>query len=152
MSIGAFTDKQHQPTAEEIMEMVGASRPAWENLERYVTENYRVKKDFGFYGKNYGWAVRLRKGGKALLSFYPRQGGFTVQVVLGEAQVQQALRADIGQNARRAIEAATPFAEGRWLFIPMETEKDEEDIKYFLKLKYQLTLSLLPQPKRSGRG
>ncbi len=135
MSIGVFTDKANQPTREAMLQAVGASRLAWERLEQFVTQSYRVKTDFSFYGKNYGWALRFRKGGKALLSLYPRKDGFTVQVVLGEAQVQEALQRGLGQNARRAIESATPFAEGRWLFIPIDSDEDVEDVIRLLKLK-----------------
>jgi hypothetical protein len=130
-----FTDKQRQPAPEEILLALGPSRPAWESLEQYLGENYRLKKDFAFYGKNYGWALRFRKSGKALLSLYPRQGGFTVQIVLGEPQVQQALLSGVGPAARKAIEAANAYAEGRWLFIPVETMQEVEEVKYLLGLK-----------------
>ncbi len=135
MSIGAFTDKQHPPAEQEILLAIGEARQAWEGLEQYIASNFRVKKDLGFYGKNYGWAVRFRKGGKALLSLYPRQGGFTVQVVLSEPLVQQILLEDIGENTRRAIKAANVYAEGRWLFIQVASQKDVEDIRRLLQLK-----------------
>ena len=135
MSIGAFTDKQHQPTLDEVLDLIGAGRLAWESLEQYVSENFRVQRDLRFYGKNYGWAVRVRKGGKALLSLYPRQDGFTVQIILDESAVQSALRLKLGKNARRAIDAANPYPEGRWLFIAVESAKDVTDIKHLLDLK-----------------
>jgi len=135
MSIGAFTDKQHQPTMDAVLDSIGAGRPAWESLDQYISENFRVQRDLRFYGKNYGWAVRVRKGGKALLSLYPRQDGFTVQIVLDESAVQSALRLKLGKNTRRAIEAAHPYPEGRWLFIAVESAKDVTDIKHLLDLK-----------------
>lgn len=39
-----------------------------ERLAQFVTDNYQIESDFAFYGKNYGWAMRFRRGGKALLS------------------------------------------------------------------------------------
>ena len=104
MAIGIFADREHQPTREEVLAAVGSSRPWWENLIRFITDNYRVKEDFAFYGKNYGWAVRFRKGGKALLSMYPGKESFTVQIVLGQTQSEKALSLDIGDKVRRIIE------------------------------------------------
>ena len=135
MTIGIFTDKQQPPAPEEILAMLGRSRSAWENLTQFVRETYSHQEDLRFYGKNYGWAVRFRKSGKSLIAFYPAQDSFTVQIILGEAAVAQALALKIGRQVRQIIEAAHTFAEGRWLFIPVKTAKDIKDIQVLLSLK-----------------
>ncbi len=135
MSVGVFTDKQHQPTMDEIFAVLGDARPMWDQLVEYVSASYRARTDFGFYGKNYGWAQRLRKSGKAVLSLYPRQGGFTAQIVLLEPGVQEALRSSVGPNARHAIASANPYPEGRWLFVDVESDLDVADVKTLLSLK-----------------
>jgi len=142
MAIGTFTDKEHRPTEEEVLAAVGTSRPWWENLNRFVADNYRIKEDFAFYGKNYGWAVRFRKGGKALLSLYPGKGSFTVQIILSQAQSEEALGIDIGDKVRKTIEEAPPFPEGRWLFIKVESEQDLTDVKQLLMVKSPLAPQL----------
>lgn len=135
MGIGVFTDKQHQPAVDEILEVVGSKRLMWEDLIQYVSENYRVYGELRYYGKNYGWAMRFRKGGKALLSLYPKQNGFTAQVVLSEPDIQQALLLELGKNSLQAIEAAHPYPEGRWLFIEIQSNKDIDDLKRLLGFK-----------------
>ena len=67
MSIGFFTEKEHQPENDEILEVLGLKRKAWKELTAFVTETYRPSVEPRFYGKNYGWAMRYRKGGEALL-------------------------------------------------------------------------------------
>jgi hypothetical protein len=135
VGIGTFIDKQRQPTMDEVFAALGDARPAWEHLVEYVSASYRVQSDFRYYGKSYGWAQRIRKGSKALLSLYPRQGGFAVQIVLVESGVQEALRGNLGPNARRAIAAANPYPEGRWLFVDVESDEDVADVKTLLGLK-----------------
>ncbi len=81
-------DKERQPRMREIVASIGAKRK--ERLARFIAGNYRIKSDFAFYGKNYGWALRLRKEGKALLSVYPGKGAFTIQIVLAPALAEQA--------------------------------------------------------------
>ena len=135
MAVGTFVEKEHQPTMREISISVGSKKDLWDSLERFVAENYRTKRDFAFYGKNYGWALRFRKGGKALLSMYPGEGSFTAQIVLGETPAKKASSLRLGKNARNVLEIAHQFPEGRWLFIRVSVKQDIRDIQQLLLLK-----------------
>jgi len=135
MSIGIFTDKAHQPTLDEVFAAVGPKRPAWEALTQFVADNYRVPGEWKFYGKNYGWAMRFRRGSQALLSLYPGQNGFTAQIVLSEPLVEHALILKFGKNVRQTIASAREYPEGRWLFIQVRSSKDVQDVQQLLALK-----------------
>jgi len=78
MSIGVFVEKEHKPTMREIFAAIGSRRALWENLIQFLTDNYRIKGDLVFGGKSYGWALRYRRGGKALTTIYPASEGFVV--------------------------------------------------------------------------
>jgi hypothetical protein len=135
MAIGTLVDKEHQPTMQEILASIGAKRKFWERPAPFIAENHRIKGDFAFCGKNYGWALRFRKGGKAPISMYPGKGAFTVQIVLGPALVGEASNLQLGKNVRNVLESAREFPEGRWLFIRIESEQDIEDVEQLLVLK-----------------
>ena len=138
MSIGAFVDKEHQPSDEEIQQVIGSKMPLWEDLIRYIREHYPSDEDFKFlYGKKYGWALRFRKRGKLLTSLYPTEGGFTVQIILGTDAIEQTSNMQLGENVRGVIERATPYPEGRWLFIPIKSEEDVRDIHQLLALRVE---------------
>ncbi len=79
--------------------------------------------------------MRFRKGGKALLSMYPGEGSFTVQIVLGETPAKKASSLKFGRNARNVLESARQFPEGRWLFIRVSVKQDLRDIRQLLLLK-----------------
>jgi len=53
MAVGVFIEKRHQPTMKETLASIGSKKELWDDLERFVAENYRTKRDFAFYGKNY---------------------------------------------------------------------------------------------------
>ncbi len=144
MSIGAFTDKAHQPTPEEIFAAIGSGQTAWQQLVEFIRASYSAQEEFRFYGKNYGWALRFRKSGKALVSLYPTAGGFTVQVILSAADTEKALTLKLGKRVQQAIAQANPYPEGRWLFIPVKSAKDVRDIQRLLALKGE---SSRPQKK-----
>ena len=145
MSYSLFADKEHRPTEDEIQAALGVMQDAWRELTRHIEERYRVQRDFGFYGKNYGWAVRYRMGSKALASLYPGLGCFTVQVVLGAPAVAQALASDPPESIRTAIERATPYPEGRWLFIPVAADEDLPAIEHLLAVKARPAEKAAPQ-------
>ena len=138
MSIGLFTDKSRQPADAEIRDAIGAQLPLWQSLVRFIRETYPAQEDFKFlYGKTYGWALRFRIKGQVLTSLYPTQGGFTAQVNLSPEAVEQAQSMELGHNVRQAIERANPYPEGRWLFIPVESEEDVRDVQRLLALRVE---------------
>ena len=136
MSIGVFADKNHQPTDTEVSEAIGLMLPAWQVLVKFIRESYPVQEDFKFlYGKKYGWALRFRINGKLLTSLYPTQNGFTAQVNRGPTAIEQAQRMKLSKNVQQAVAKAYPYPEGRWLFVPVESENDIRDIQRLLALR-----------------
>jgi hypothetical protein len=136
MSIGAFTDRKHQPTQDEMLSAIGPRLSAWQELIQFIHDNYPSDEDFKFlYGKKYGWALRFSVRGTLLTSLYPTQGGFTVQINLDPAAIEHAQGMKLGENVQRAIAQATPYPEGRWLFIPVQSEADLRDIQQLLALR-----------------
>lgn len=146
MSIGWFTDKKQPPTETDVLAAIGSRLPLWESLLQFVRETYATEEDFTYlYGKNYGWARRFRVRGKLLTSFYPTQNGFTVQVNLSPEAVEAIQQMDVGENVRQAICRAHPYPEGRWLFVPIESADDCDDVHQLLALRAAM---ILPKGKR----
>jgi hypothetical protein len=142
MSVGIFTERKHQPTDAEIRQAIGPKLSLWQTLLRFIRDQYPVQEDFKFlYGKNYGWARRFRIKGQLLTSLYPTNGGFTAQVNLSSEAVEKAQGMKLGKNVQQAIERAHAYPEGRWLFIPVESEKDLRDIQRLLALRAERKLS-----------
>jgi hypothetical protein len=51
--------------------------------------------------------------------------------------VEKTLKMNLGQNVQQAIARPHPYPEGRWLFIPVESEKDAQDILGLLALRVE---------------
>lgn len=145
MSVGLFTDKSHAPTVTEVLSALGPRQSEWDALVEFLRTRYGGSSDFRFYGKNHGWALRFYKGCHSLASIYPAEESFTVQIILNSALVEQALLLDLGPASRQAIEAANPYPEGRWLLIPIQSEREIEDVRSLLALKF-------PARRRSAKG
>lgn len=117
MAVSAFADKDKQPHMKDVLEVVGARRALWESLSGFMVENYRVEGELKHYGKNYGWMVRFRRGGKTLVALFPRTEGFVAQVVLGLTIIDAANEMKLGKNVRAAFEEANQYFDGRWLYV-----------------------------------
>lgn len=138
MSIGSFTDKQHQPAEDEIRAAIGPRLPLWEALVAHVRAAYRCEEDWRFlYGKAYGWGLRFRGKGQLLTNLYPAEGGFVVQINLSPVGVEQARATATGAAVHAAIERAKPYPEGRWLFIRVAADDDLRDVEALLALRAQ---------------
>lgn len=135
MSIGAFFDKEHQPTTSEINDTLGSCQPLWQQLLQFVADNYQLPDEWSFGGKKYGWNIWYRRGGKTLASLYPQQGYFVAQIVLGKGQVEKAFQLKLGEHVRTVLEEMPQLHDGRWLFIPVRTEQDVADIQALLQVK-----------------
>lgn len=115
-------DKTICPTLEEIGEAV--RNPVFMEFCAEIKWTYQCveKIEFSRCSLEPGWNVKFRKAGKTLCTIYPKEGYFTVMVV-------------VGQKERAAVEAALPECtvelrglyrqtkEGngqRWLMIGLE--------------------------------
>ena len=136
MSIGVFVDKQCQPTEPVISAALGSALERWNELSRWITECLSAQQELKFmYGRKYGWARRFQLHGALLVALYPTRNGFTAQVILDQTALEQARRLKLGKNATQAIDRAHVYAEGKWLFIPVESDRDADDIQHLLSLK-----------------
>jgi hypothetical protein len=135
MSVGDFTNKAKEPPPTEIAAALGSKLALWEEMLAWFQERRGVKTDLHFYGVSYGWALRVRSGGRALLSLYPGHEHITAQMILPLHLTDAALALALGPDARGAILAANPYAEGRWLFVPLDGEQQVQDLRRLLELK-----------------
>lgn len=135
MAATAFMDTARAPTDVEIADALGPAAPLWERLTTFVTDSYGVEPAFVPPSRNYGWEVKYRKGGKTLVSLTPDEGGFTALVVLGEQETESARGLALGQHVRRVFEEARQLRDGRWLFVPVESERDVADVEALLAVK-----------------
>lgn len=137
MSVGLFVDKAHQPAPEELREALSGALPLWNDLVDFLRDGCGCDGELRFYGKNYGWALRFRKWGWALCSMYPGSGFFTAQVVLSPRLVGQAAELPLEAKARGILESTREYPEGRWLYLPVSSSRDVEDVQRLVSLKFR---------------
>lgn len=139
MIVGIFTDKRERPDEAAIERAIGpAVYGLWQAFIQSIRAEHSPSEEMKFmYGQKYGWALHFKLKKKMLVNLYPAQGKFVAQINLPETAAQAALREDLGANARKAIEAAFPYPEGRWIFMAVESARDLADARRLLALRLE---------------
>ncbi len=132
---GIFTDKNCKPTEKEVFEAVSSARALWDNLIEFIETNYKIKGEFKFYGKNFGWALRYRKYGKVIISIYPGRDEFTVQIILNGKEVEKALQMDITSETKKIIIEKPPIREGKWIYLKITPDMSLMDIQNLILVR-----------------
>jgi hypothetical protein len=138
VSFERMLDKEKMPTAKDIADYLGEDATgAWDDLTAFLAENYNFTPETVFGGRKYGWAIRYRRSGKSLCTLHPEKGAFTVLVVLGGKETEQALAAlsSFKPNVADTISGARQYHDGRWLWLRVLKKGETADIKRLLQIK-----------------
>ena len=135
MSIGCFADKSRAPSPEEVQAALGPAFPHWERLTQFIEASFAIPPDLSYGGRNYGWNLWYRKGGKSLVSLFPQHSHFIAQVVLGKEQVEKALTLPLGEKVGSLVRETQQLHDGKWLWIPVTCEADAADVEQLLLVK-----------------
>jgi hypothetical protein len=142
MSKGSFTDKNHEPSEDEIFEALALVKPLWDDLRGFIEDNYKISGELKFYGKNFGWAVRYRKSGRVLVSMYPGTDEFTVQIILNGKEVEKAMELSLEPDTMKVIGETEPISEGKWIYLNVTSETGLRDVEDLISVRSPLKVSL----------
>jgi len=135
VSHGAFTERASRPDEAEVEAVLGEAALLWTQLSAFVESSLRVRSEWKFYGKNYGWALAFKKSGRAVVSLYPDVGSFTAQVILKDDRIALVPEGLMIPELRAAIESADPYAEGRWIFLVVSSSRELEVVKKLIEIR-----------------
>jgi hypothetical protein len=128
MAYGCFVDRADRPDLERAEQALGAARPLWDALLAELRRHTHAAPAWRFYGRNYGWALAVKKSGRALAALFPDDDRLTVLVVLTAAQADAALSDPAVSQATRTLISSLPrFNEGCWAFVPVADDGGQAD-------------------------
>ena len=136
MALSLFDEKSHQPSREELTEVLGASAGLWDELIAHVTDVYApVSEVWNFAGARFGWSLRLKRKDRNLLYMTPQAGMFLLGCVLGEKAAAAAREQGAPERVLTLLEEAPRYAEGRGIRMPVSTAADLDAARVLAALK-----------------
>lgn len=117
-------DRSVRPTLEEMGAYV--RNPLFLTFCSEMTRAHGCREavEFSACSMEPGWNVKFRRAGRTLCTLYPREGFFTVMVVVGrrEKEAVEAALPDFTPALRRIYEETKEGNGQRWLMVDLEDE------------------------------
>ena len=136
MALSSLAEKSHEPTDNDLRDVLGKSYDVWICLIDAVTERiWQVSQAWGFTSKSTGWGLRLRQKDRIILYMTPQTGKFLVSFALGERAVAAARLRGLSSALLEAIDAAPRYAEGRGLRIEVSGKRHVRDLAALAEIK-----------------
>jgi hypothetical protein len=111
-------------------------RPLWLALTGWLATTYGLDGELAWTDEDLGWVLRYRRNGRALTTLMPgAAGGFSALVVVGPSILDAALAAPLSPTTLDGLEFAAPYADGRWLWLPMTEPELVDDVETLLLIK-----------------
>jgi hypothetical protein len=107
----------------------------WRTISDYLRKNYefepvREKSEVDS-------AIRYRRSGKTLITFYPKKHELTVLIIFGKKEVEkfENSKREFSKEIVNLFENTKQYHDGRWLHIKVPPFEDFDDIIKLLHIK-----------------
>lgn len=119
-------DKSYCPTLEEIGEYIKNSVFLQFCFDIKAKYNCKEKIEFSSCSWEKGWNVKFKKAGKSLCTIYPREGYFTILIVIGSAEriSTEAILPDCTDELKEIYQQTKEGNGQRWLMIDLEDKEE----------------------------
>lgn len=91
-------------------------------------------------GARSGWVLVFLRAGRSFLTLSAADRVCQALVVLGRAQVVEVETMPLGHHVRGVFDAARQYPDGRWVFVPVQDERDIADVASILATKLPPTV------------
>lgn len=124
------------PPIDDMMSFLGnkAGR-MWRDITGYLSTNYEFEPVRA--GNGTDSTIRYRRGGKTLITFYPKKGELTVLIIFGKKEVEEfeKSREEFSREIVTLFDESKQYHDGKWLHIKVPPFNDFEEIKNLLHIK-----------------
>ena len=138
MAVSILADKSVLPDSGMLAGVLADTFSLWDGLVGHVKAEYpSVVEEWKHYGKAFGWTLKLLSKKRNLLFLVPLNGCFRVRFVIGERAAACAEAAELPDEIKEGIRAATPNVEGRSIDIDIHRLDQLDTVKTLLKIKFE---------------
>jgi len=109
----------------------------WHELTAAIDSLHDVDR---LWAKGFGdWEIeyKYRRGGKTLCTFYAKEDVANLLIIYGKAEREkfEIIKGSVSNELQDIYERTETFHDGKWLWIPLDSNIKIEDIIEMLKIK-----------------
>ncbi|HEX5827146.1 MAG TPA: DUF3788 family protein [Candidatus Limnocylindrales bacterium] len=137
MTVGAWRRWADHPAPQDLdQHMSERGRQLWRSLTGWLRATYGLDGEVAWTDEEAGWVLRYRRGGRSLVTLFPTaDGGLSALVVLGPSLWGSVDDLALSDATWDAFNFATPYADGRWLWLRVTGPQVVGDIRRLVMLK-----------------
>lgn len=125
-----FEDKARPPNEHRLKDALGSTYPVWRDLERHLGQLYGdIEQEWRYYGKNYGWTLKVRRKKRALFYLVPQKDHFELGFTFGDKAVAAAEGSDLPSRMLAELRSARRYVEGRGLRVNVPSARALKSVK-----------------------
>jgi len=134
---------------EQVKAMLGSASAAWEKLTGYIRYHYMMDElwDEGKPTHKHRNNLRIRRGGKTLITLCIRDSYFIACVVLGKDEREKfdAQRGTFGEDVCKIYDETHIYHDGKWLGFDITDDSLIDDIIRLLHIKRKPNRKIFPE-------
>jgi hypothetical protein len=127
-----------EPDEGGMRRFVGTAVADWDAILEHAGNQPGLSRDIAYFGKGYGWTLRLRRRGRPYFWLFPEVNNFTTLMVLGREEQERVkgIQSSLSPGISKAIETANRYHDGAWCWLHRTSEGAyESDIIQLLSIK-----------------
>ncbi|GHV82683.1 hypothetical protein AGMMS50212_00230 [Spirochaetia bacterium] len=109
----------------------------WLSVIHKIRSLYDMDEEWDKGGKTAKNVLRFRRGGKTLVSLFPKEDGIGLMVVLGkdEREKFESTLPTFNSKVVKEYESARTYHDGKWIMFNLPDQDVENDLPVLLALK-----------------
>jgi hypothetical protein len=136
MAESVFEDKAAMPDDEALAAVLGKTHPLWARIREPLAKEFDpIQPEWKFYGKKYGWTLKVQHKKRTILYLTPLTGGFRIAFVFGDKAVAAVEDSTVPEGIKEELRNARRYVEGRGLRIEVKSAKDVRTVKQLIHIK-----------------
>jgi len=131
-----LTDKNFDPTDENIANVLGETMSYWNKLWEQIRSDYSdITKHWKYYPDKTGWVLQVLKKKKTLFWLKPYDGFFSIAFWFGDKAVAEVEKSNLPEKMKEELTYAKKYMIERNLTIKIKSLNDTKYIMDLIKIK-----------------
>jgi hypothetical protein len=134
-----LTDKEIEPTPNQVFSIIGNKKPLWENTMNYCYENYQhISEVWRFYNDGKCWLFRLLQKKNTVFWVGILADTFRISFWFGDKAESFIDKSDLPETIKQEFKTAKRYNKIRGISVKVLDTSDVETVKKLVDIKLSL--------------
>lgn len=136
MSVSIFNSKLREPDDKMLADGLHDSKKYLDRICDFIRNVYGdLKPEWKYYGKNYGWLMKLINKKRNVMFVVPYEGYFRAVFTFGDKAVSSVASSNLPKKVKDELINARKYAEGRSVNFDVRSDEHMDTIFQLIRIK-----------------